>query len=227
MNQIINEEWKIAINRAAFCVAITGAGISKASGLPLLCDQVEGVPLAEVFRSELLKNRPDHFYDTYRSMLSEWRVAVPNAAHIALAQRGIWVVTQNVDGLHRDANTRHLIELHGNLRELHCPTCAQIYGSELCWRASVPVCPGCGDVLWPGIALEGGEVRHFSRALDWVGRANVLLVVGTSLTMHPVRKLPEVAKDNGAVVIDIHHGAEVILPELLSYQSTSETRDRT
>ncbi|WDM03097.1 iron dicitrate transport regulator FecR [Alicyclobacillus cycloheptanicus] len=194
--------------------------MSKASGLPLVNETVAGIRLRDLFRPQLLNTDPKRFYEAYRVILNEWRSSAPNPAHIALAKRGAWVITQNIDGLHRDAGSEHVIELHGNLRELRCPSCDQIYGSQLAWEAAVPRCPACKDVLRPGITLEGEEVRHFSRALDWVGRAEVLLIVGTKLEMEPVRRLPAVAKRNGARFIEVNRDAERILPKILSFETT-------
>lgn len=197
-----------------FTVAVTGAGISMASGVPTLSASVDGVPLAFFFKQDLWRDNPMKYFSVYRTLLQDWRQARPNAAHEALAQAGVWVITQNIDGLHRDAGTDHLIELHGNLRELRCDRCELILSSTLALEASVPVCPECGDVLFPGITLEGAEVRHFSRALDWVGRAKQALIIGTKLEMEPVRRLPKVMHDNHVQAIVINENAETIVPAL-------------
>ena len=203
------------ITQSRFFVAVTGAGISVASGLPLLDVQVEGLPLREVFRSRLLLENPRAYYEVYRNALQGWLKALPNPAHGALARSGAWVVTQNIDGLHRDSGSAHLIELHGNLRELRCQGCNGIFSSDLAFQQAVPECPGCKKTLFPGFTLEGGKVRHFSLASDWVGRAEVLLIVGTQLAMEPVRQLPNIARRNGAAVYWVSQQAEHILPELL------------
>jgi NAD-dependent deacetylase len=204
------------ISSSRFITAVTGAGISKASGLPLVSENVRGVPLKNFFQRDLFEQDPHTFYDVYRQVMMEWRQATPNAAHHAIANRDIWVVTQNIDGLHRDAGTRHLIELHGNLRELHCGGCRLILGSELAFRDDVPRCPSCGTILSPGISLEGEEIRHYSRAVDWVGRSELVFIVGTRLDMHPVCHIPGVALQNGGDLIWINEAAEIILPALLT-----------
>ncbi|CAM3787724.1 Sir2 family NAD-dependent protein deacetylase [Alicyclobacillus pomorum] len=201
-------------DQVQFMTAVTGAGISVASGLPLLEDEVQDVPLREFFAPELLHDCPHQYYKVYREALMTWRKATPNAAHFALAKVGVWIVTQNVDGLHWDAGSKHVIELHGNFRELLCRTCQQIYSSQLALRNEVPTCTGCHRPLEPGIVLEGQEIRHFSRAVDWVGRSQLLFVVGTMLQMDPVRRLPRIAKDNGAHVVWVNEEAERVLPVL-------------
>lgn len=204
------------IDNARFLVAVTGAGISLASGVPLLREEVEGVPLQEFFGATFFHSQPQRYYDVYRTAMQKWRSVHPNAAHFALADRGVWVITQNVDGLHRDAGTTHLIELHGNLRELHCPKCEIILDSERALANDLPCCPQCDGILHPGISLEGQEVRHYSRAVDWIGRSEVLLVVGTSLDRAPVQDLPQIAKESGSEVIWVNSDAESVLPKLLA-----------
>ncbi|MCL6625024.1 SIR2 family NAD-dependent protein deacylase [Alicyclobacillus shizuokensis] len=204
-----------AVRQAAFPLAITGAGISVASGVPLLADCVAGVTLAEFFRPHLFNCDPGRFYDAYRRILQHWRTAQPNSAHRALAAARFHVVTQNIDGLHRDAGTAHVLELHGNLRELRCPGCTQVYQSQLVWRARVPHCPTCGAVLRPGFSLEGEPIRHFSRAVDWMGRADFVLVIGTQLEMEPVRRLPQMALHRGLDVIEVNRDAEELVPFIL------------
>ncbi|WP_188880556.1 SIR2 family NAD-dependent protein deacylase [Alicyclobacillus cellulosilyticus] len=195
-------------------VVITGAGISRASGLPLGHDRVDGVPLEIVFEPRFFQEDPVRFYALYRHLLTWWQQAVPNAAHVAIAKRGAWVITQNIDGLHRRAGSSRVIELHGNLRELRCGACGQIYRSDLVFREPVPRCRLCGRLLSPGFTMEGQPVRHFARAVDWVGQADALLVIGTQLAKEPVRRLPEIARRNRRLVVWINEEAEVWVPRL-------------
>jgi NAD-dependent deacetylase len=212
--QSVREKVFCVLRTARFAVAITGAGISKASGIPLLEASIDGMPLRRMFQQEMFDEHPDLYYDMYRKAMVSWRYATPNRAHMLLAQKRVWVVTQNIDGLHRDVGTEHLIELHGNFRELLCGQCRHIYNSNLAFEARVPCCPTCRQVLKPGIVLEGEEVRHFSRAVDWVGRAEIVFVIGTSLNMVPVQDLPDIADRNGSTVIWINQEAEHLLDSL-------------
>lgn len=210
----IRAELQVSLYDARFLVAITGAGISKASGIPLLEETIQGVPIRSLFQQRLLETNPDLYYNLYKQALTSWRFARPNSAHTVLARKKVWVITQNVDGLHRDAGTEHLIELHGNFRELTCHECQRTYNSSLAIQTVVPHCPHCASILKPGIVLEGQEVRHFSRAVDWVGRAEVLFVIGTNLSMVPVKILPTITERNGGVVIWINSHAEQLVPYL-------------
>lgn len=214
------------IKAARFRTALTGAGISHPSGLPLMGETLRGVRLKEFFHPALLSTNPARYYAAYRQALEDWRLASPNPAHVALARAGVWVITQNIDGLHRDAGSQHVIELHGNLRELRCIACGQIVHSHLALETEVPVCPRCGEMLHPGITLEGEELRHFSRAIDWAGRTQVLLVVGTSLEMEPVRHIPDVAAANGALVIVINRACQTVIPALFAASADADGERR-
>jgi NAD-dependent deacetylase len=206
---------KRRIGASTFRVAITGAGISEASGLPLLCDRARYQEIQPLFDPQALADDPVEYYTLYRRVLEDWRSVSPNSAHHALVKAGFWVITLNIDGLHRDAGTEHLIEMHGNLRELRCRHCTSIHNSQVVWKQIPPRCPVCNDRLWPGISLRGDPIRHYSLATDWVGRAEVLFIVGTSLSDAPARNLPSIAKENGAFITTIGEDAEHWIPDLL------------
>ncbi|WP_243835149.1 SIR2 family NAD-dependent protein deacylase [Alicyclobacillus sacchari] len=189
-------------------VAITGAGISVESGLPVGTGTVLGVSLGDFFRRDIWLSDARAAFDAYRHMLSEWRSASPNAAHIALARAGVRIVTQNIDGLHRDAGSESVIELHGNLRELRCDACRSRFTAMLAFAEQIPLCPTCGGKLLPGIVFEGEQVRHIARATEWVADSRCVLVVGTEMNMDPVRRLREVGVRAGADIIWVLDDAE-------------------
>lgn len=221
--ETLSPQLQPVLRSSRFQVAVTGAGISHASGLPLVSAEIQGIPLRSFFTEPFLRQAPMDFYNAYREILKSWRAAVPNEAHMTLARYHVWVITQNIDGLHRDAGSERLIELHGNLRELRCRWCQGIYNSDLVWRDQIPKCPTCDEVVYPGISLEGNEVRHWSRAVDWVGRAEVLWVIGTTLEMLPIRGLPTIMQRTGGHIVRVNESAERILPYLLT-KSTGGTR---
>lgn len=204
-----------SVREASFRTAITGAGISAASGVPLIDEQIYGVPLRDFFQRRLWLETPELYFKMYRKIVESWRTALPNAAHKVLGRQDIWTISQNIDGLHRDAGAKHLLEIHGNLRELRCERCCGIYSLDLLLSAVVPKCPRCQIVLRPGIVFEGEEIRHFSLASDWVGRADLLLVIGTTLEMQPVKQLLEAARANGCTIVSINRQAEEIVPAML------------
>jgi NAD-dependent deacetylase len=185
------------------CVALTGAGISTESGIPDF-RSAEGLwahtdPF-EVASIDAFRRDARRVWEFYA-----WRLGVvggvrPNDGHRALAElerRGLVqaIVTQNVDGLHQQAGSREVIEVHGSLREAVCPTCAthrpmagiapQLEAGEL------PVC-ACGDVLKPGVVMFGEVLpaAAIDRATALARGAGLMLVVGSSLAVWPVAGLP-------------------------------------
>jgi len=204
-------------------VALTGAGISVESGLPTVDDVVAGVPLRSLFQPRIWRERPLQAFQAFREIASEWQRKQPNRAHLALAHAQIPIITQNIDGLHRAAGSKRVIELHGNLRELRCEACGGIFQSELAWRDLLPKCPTCGHLLRPGFVLEGEQVRHISRAVDWITEARGLLVVGTELQMMPVRELYEVAKRRNIPIAWVRDHAEDWVPYLLGQDGGADS----
>jgi NAD-dependent deacetylase len=206
--------WQEWVRASGHPVAITGAGISVASGLPTISRKWRGVPLREVFTEEMFREDPALFYQCYREMLLDWRAARPNPAHYALAKGGVRIITTNIDGLHQKAGSVEVIEVHGNLRELICLSCRELFPAHVAETNPLPRCPSCQALLKPNIVLTGEEVRHIGPAADLVSSADLLLIVGTRLEMAPVRELPKIAKRRGVPVIRCNRLAEVVLPRL-------------
>ncbi len=198
-----------------FSLALTGAGLSTESGLPDFRSPGglwgEYDPL-EVATLSAFRRTPGKFYDFYRQRLARLAGAVPNAGHHALAQleasgRLGAIITQNVDGLHQAAGSRHVIELHGNLREAACLQCRWTGPIRLITEAleagTLPACPRCGARVKPNVVLfeELLPQEAYQQAEDACRRAGVLLVVGSSLQVTPAARLPQVARQHGATVI--------------------------
>ncbi|ARU63123.1 hypothetical protein CBW65_20665 [Tumebacillus avium] len=213
----MDRQWITWASQARRPVAVTGAGISVPSGLPTVSKTWRGLTLKEIFTIGFYRRDPLTFYDCYRDMLLDWREAAPNPAHQALAKSNVRIITQNMDGLHQKAGSSDVLELHGNLRELICERCHALYPSHVAEINPQPHCPTCAELLKPNIVLEGEDVRHIAVAADWVGQADLLLVIGTKLEMEPVCMLPKIAGQNGVPVIPCNKKSEVLLPELCGY----------
>lgn len=221
-----------ALARSAFSIALTGAGMSTESGLPDFRSPGglwgEDDPV-EVATLSAFRRTPEKFYDFYRRRLVRLAGAVPNAGHQALAQleasgRLGAIITQNVDGLHQAAGSRHVIELHGNLREAACPQCRWTGPIGLITEAleagTLPVCPRCGAQVKPNVVLfeELLPQAAYEQAEDACRRTGALLVVGSSLQVTPAAWLPQLARQHGAAVIIVNdeptpldHIAHVVL----------------
>jgi NAD-dependent deacetylase len=160
--------------------------------------------------------------------------AEPNAGHLALAElerRGLVraVITQNIDMLHERAGTRELVEVHGSIRTASCPRCGRSYAAaDVLARLPVPACDDDGAVLKPDVVFFGELLPEaaIERAFELARAAELLLVVGSTLEVHPVAGLPLEARrfaivNVGPTALDPHAALRVegkageILPALL------------
>jgi NAD-dependent deacetylase len=139
-----------------------------------------------------------NFYNARRANV---RTVRPNAGHDALARlEARWgdrfaLVTQNVDGLHRDAGSKNLLEIHGSLRRTRCTDCEEVTDRGLDPLADLPHCH-CGAMLRPDIVWfhEALPEDVWKAAATAAATCNVLLVVGTSAVVHPAASLIPLAK---------------------------------
>ena len=195
-------------------VALTGSGISAESGVPTFRDAQTGLwaryDPRELATPEAFARDPELVWKWYAWRRGLVEGARPNAGHRALAvlQRSAPVfslVTQNVDGLHQEAGSSGVVELHGNIRRSRCP--AENVPAETDETDHLPpLCPNCGsplrpDVVWFGEALPAEGLRVASEAAR---SCDVLLSVGTSGLVYPAASLPYEALKSGATVIEIN-----------------------
>ncbi|MGZ4339133.1 MAG: SIR2 family NAD-dependent protein deacylase [Gaiellaceae bacterium] len=199
------------------CVVLTGAGISTESGIPDF-RSAEGIWAKydpyEVAHIDALRRDPARVWEFYARRLDVLARAEPNDGHLALAEleeRG-WVravITQNVDGLHQRAGSRNVVEVHGSLREAECVHCGVRVSMEDAVAAlPLPPCPECGEVLKPGVVMFGEVLPApaIERAQALAAEAELLLVVGSSLEVHPVAALPGETLAAGGAVAIVNHG---------------------
>jgi NAD-dependent deacetylase len=192
------EEACAILGRARSALCITGAGISAASGVPtyrgvggLYGDREteEGVRIEEALSGTMFRARPSLSWKYIHQIERACRGAKPNGAHVALArlearlERG-WVLTQNVDGFHREAGSRNVIDIHGDIHRIICTSCKfEERAQDYAHLDECPRCPMCGSVLRPDVVLFGEMLpqaklatlhRELSRGFD------VVLTIGTS-----------------------------------------------
>jgi NAD-dependent deacetylase len=198
------------------CVVLTGAGVSTESGIPDFRSD-EGLwaefDPAEYATIDAFRRDPEKVWRFYRPRYSMLLDAEPNAAHRSLAElerRGLVdaVITQNIDLLHERAGSRNVVEVHGSIRTSTCPFCRTTYELEevlgLLREADAPRCPECGTVLKPDVVFFGEVLPApaIERAFELARKARLLLVVGSTLEVHPVAGLPlETLVRGGAVAI--------------------------
>lgn len=202
-----------ALKKAQHAVVLTGAGASTESGLPDFRSKTglwKGIDPVSLISLSALRRRPVEFYQFYRMRFSHLWGARPNPVHrvlAALQEEGMVkrLITQNVDGLHQAAGSPDVIELHGSLRECSCLTCGRTFPSRLIdvdvkTAADIPRCPECGGMLKPGVVLfeEPLPPDAIETAFDEARRADLFLVIGSSLEVGPANQLPLLAVQSGA-----------------------------
>lgn len=184
-------------------VVLTGAGASTESGIPDFRsskglynkpDQYDFPAEVILSHSFFIKNT-DIFYDYYFSHLV-YRDAKPNDCHIALAEMEKLcqlkaIITQNIDGLHQQAGSTHVIELHGTIKQYFCMTCHNPYTLEELEPCEVPKCGRCGGIIKPDVVLyeEPLNDKDLTDAIKLTATADALLVIGTSLAVYPAAGL--------------------------------------
>lgn len=196
-------------------MVLTGAGVSAESGVPTFRDAQTG--LWSRFRPEQLATveafvaDPDTVWAWY-----EWRrdlveQVAPNAGHLALAELeslvpAMTLVTQNVDGLHRLAGSRKIIEFHGNLFDNHCLECARPAPNVPRPCPKPPRCLACGGLVRPGVVWFGEAIPALSleRAVQAADSCDLFMSIGTSALVHPAAGLAARARSAGAALVEIN-----------------------
>lgn len=224
------------ITSARHVVVFTGAGISTHSGIPDFRSQGSGLwqrddPMV-VASLTTFRRHPQRFFNWLRPLASSMWKADPNAAHVALAlleNKGkvSALITQNIDGLHQRAGSSNVLEVHGSMETLTCPACRKTYSGmnfaiSFIEEGILPRCAECQSILKPDIVLfeEMLPLEPWQRAENHCRRADLMLVVGSSLKVEPAGHLPDLARENGARLIIVNftstyldEAAEVVLHE--------------
>jgi NAD-dependent deacetylase len=207
-------DWLLLADRV--CV-LTGAGVSAESGVPTFraSDGLwEGHRIEDVASPDGFDRDPRLVWEFYNARRANVKTVQPNPGHFALVElEHRWgdrftLITQNVDGLHRAAGSRNVLELHGSLHRTQCLACEEVKDRGLEPLAPLPLCE-CGGSLRPDIVWfgEGLPTDVWESAMMAAYECDVLLVVGTSAVVHPAASLVPIAKRGkppGAKVIEIN-----------------------
>ena len=202
------------LSAAQSVTVLTGAGISADSGVPTFRG-ADG--LWRNFRAEDLAT-PEAFardprlvwewYNWRRELIATKR---PNPAHEAVAAmeqrfKRFWLITQNVDGLHRDAGSRQLSEIHGNIWMVRCTQCRKMLENRAVPITILPLCPSCGGLLRPHIVWFGESLAEedLERSAAALQRSDVCLIVGTSGLVYPAAGFGAIAKQAAAYIVEIN-----------------------
>ena len=209
--------------RAQRVCVLTGAGISKESGIPTFRDPSDGIwarydPMvyATIWGFD---RSPEKIWELLRDFLAE-NVPRPNPGHASLAELAALVettvVTQNVDNLHQDAGSVGVIEFHGSLMEAACRKCRAPGGPVAALLARggplPPRCAACAGPLKPSAVLFGERIPEDAAQLAYAAATacDVFLVVGTSANVQPAANLPRMALAAGATVIEVNTEATAL-----------------
>jgi len=192
-------------------IALTGAGISTASGIPDfrsehgLWNKYNPSKYANI---NSFKENPSMVWELALILFDLTNKSNPNNAHYALAdleKAGLLhgLITQNIDNLHQRAGSRNVIDYHGSIEQAVCPAChitAAITG------LTVPVCSGCGRIMKPAFTLFGENVppAAFLEARNLASFSDVFMVIGTSAVVQPAADLPFIAREHGAYIIELN-----------------------
>ncbi len=195
-------------------VVITGAGISAESGVPTFrgADGLWGRYRAEDLATPQAFQRDPRlvweWYDWRRRLISEKE---PNPGHMAIAaMEGLFeeflLITQNVDGLHRRAGSRKLIEIHGNLWRVRCMDEGRVSSHDEVPLREIPPRCECGALLRPDVVWFGESLSEKDLADSYMGlkECACLMVVGTSAVVQPVASFPTIARNGGAFIVEIN-----------------------
>jgi NAD-dependent deacetylase len=209
-----------AMRESETVVALTGAGVSTASGIPDF--RSEGGIWDRFdpgdFHVSRFEADPEGFWTERLAMVEEVYGAgvEPNPAHEALAaleDAGHLdaLVTQNVDGLHQRAGHERVVEIHGNGERVVCRNCRTRYEAtpfydEVRESGGPPRCPDCDSVLKPDVVLFGESLPEHAlyESHSLAERSDCFLVVGSSLTVEPAASLPRTAADTGATIVVVN-----------------------
>jgi len=210
------EKAKEIVSKAKRVSALTGSGISVDSGIPDF--RSEGGlwkrydPL-EYATLESFERNPTKFWTMGKELAETILKAKPNAAHLALTTletkgKLSGIITLNIDNLHQSAGSKNVIELRGNYLIAHCVDCgAEYFGKKVHERVAQgqipPKCDKCGGVLKSAAILFGEPLPEnpMKKAVELCRNTDLMIVIGTSLTIYPAAYLPQLAKNSGAKIL--------------------------
>ena len=210
----ISEELRRRFAEAQRVLVLTGAGVSAESGVPTFrgggnTAVWKGMPFDVISSAEMVKRDLPAVWEWFDYRRNFMEPILPNPAHYELAR---WqerfpvftLATQNIDGLHQQAGSRDVIELHGNIWRARCTACRSTFDMsqgprpDACWE--------CGDRLRPDVVLFGEFLPPgtFELACQRAAGCELCFVVGTSGLVYPAAGLPEIAKAMGAYICEVN-----------------------
>ncbi len=203
------------INNSSNIVFFGGAGVSTESGIPDfrsvdgLYNQQYDYPPEEILSHTFFMENTSEFYRFYRNKML-CLDAKPNTAHIKLAElekigKLKAVVTQNIDGLHQQAGSKNVFELHGSVHRNYCQCCAREFDAQFILKSEdIPKCT-CGGIIKPDVVLYEEQLDDVTvtEAVRAISEAETLIIGGTSLSVYPASGLIRYFRGKNLVIINM------------------------
>jgi NAD-dependent deacetylase len=202
---------------AKHLVAFTGAGVSTLSGIQDFRGK-DGIKNGEtIFNIDIFEEDPSVYYNNARSFIYNLDEIKPSIVHIVLGElekRGILkaLITQNIDLLHQKGGSSNVIEVHGSPKFHYCLRCPGIRmgfeeAATIVLSGGMPQCPKCGRVLKPAITFYGESlpIEALKEATVQAHKADLMLVLGTTLVVYPAASMPEYTLRSGGRVVIVNN----------------------
>ena len=225
------EKLKKIIDESEHIVFFGGAGVSTASGIP---DFRSARGLYSMVPEEIVSHHyfMDHtkeFYDFYFDKMV-YEDAKPNNCHKFLADlektKDIWIVTQNIDGLHQKAGSKNVIELHGTTLDNHCMDCNKYYSLDDIDKKGVPKC-SCGGIIKPDVVLyeEALNDKDVEMAIEKISEADTLIVAGTSLIVYPAAGFLNYFRGKNLIIVNMSSTPKDAIANLVIHEDINKVFD--
>ena len=208
------------INSAKHCTALTGAGVSTLSGIRDFRGKnglYNDFDAEKIFDIGFFEKDPSFYYKASASLIYDIDEKTPSVVHNVLAKleklgRLKSLITQNIDLLHEKAGSNHVIEIHGSPKIHYCLRCANIRmpfdeAAAIVRSGELPKCPKCGRVLKPAITFFGESlpVEALKEAVSEAQKSDLMLVLGTSLTVFPAASMPQYTLSQGGEIVIVNN----------------------
>ncbi len=213
----ISSRLREVLRKAKKVCVLTGAGISAESGVPTFrggggTAVWKGMPFDQISSAKMVRENLDEvwaWFDYRRDVLKDCK---PNLAHKILANwqdkfEDFTLITQNIDNLHKEAGSRKVLELHGNIHRSYCIKCNKRFFMT---KDTIPhqpeFCDECGSKVRPDVVLFGEFLPFdvYEKAEQKSRQAELFFIIGTSAVVYPAAGLAELAKLNGAFLVEIN-----------------------
>ena len=218
-------ELKKAIDKANNIVFFSGAGMSTASGIPDFRSSTglykNNYRAEEMLSHSFFMMNPEEFYEFYKEKMI-FPDAKPNYGHLFISKlqdhKNVAVVTQNIDGLHQEALSKKVYELHGSIHRNYCMRCHKFYDLDYILNSDgVPYCD-CGSMIKPDVVLyeEGLDSNIIEASINAIENADLLIVLGTSLNVYPAAGLIRYFKGDTIAIINkdataFDHNCDIVI----------------